>query len=60
MSVVVEDDFIFLAASRARCTSQFKCPAELRKRGTPVLGLIIAVSKIPITAVTTNLEGGRK
>lgn len=36
---------------------QFKYPAKLWKRGMPVLGHSIAVSKIPIIAITTNPGG---
>lgn len=60
MPVVFEDDLISLAASRARRISQFKYPAELRKTGVPVLGHIIAVSKIPVRATPTNPRGGKE
>lgn len=56
--VVFEDDLLFLAASRARCTSPFQHPAELWKTGMPALGH--KTSKMSLIARTSNPGGGRE
>lgn len=54
MPVVFENDLLFLAASKARCISQFQHPAELWKTGMPALRHNTGVAKISLIAVTTN------